>query len=263
MKRMIAAALVCALVLLAAARAEDDMPKKAGELERRTFTGSAGNVLRYRLLKPENYDPAAKTVYPLVVFLHGAGERGDDNESQLVHGLKEFAKAKTRKQHPCFLIAPQCPSDQKWVEVDWSADRHTTPKEPSEPLGLVVELLDVLQKDYRIDSKRLYVTGLSMGGYGTWDLLARLPNRIAAAMPICGGADEATAPRVAKVPVWAFHGALDTAVQPERTRRMIDALRKAGGLPGHTEYPDVGHDSWSQTYRDPEVLRWLFAQRRK
>jgi predicted peptidase len=228
-------------------------------LEKRTYTDAKGKTLPYRLLKPADYDPKQK--YPLVLFLHGAGERGTDNEKQLIHGVPEFAREENRKKYPCFLIAPQCPENAKWVEVDWSADSHRQPAEPSAPMRLTLELLEALQKEFSIDARRIYVTGLSMGGYGTWDIVARRPELFAAAVPICGGADETTAVKIANVPVWVFHGAKDGAVNVERSRRMVEALKKAGGHPKYTEYPEVGHDSWVRAYKDPEMFAWLFAQK--
>ena len=230
-------------------------------LEKKTYKDAGGKVLPYRLLKPDHYNPEKK--YPLVVFLHGAGERGSDNEKQLVHGVPEFASEPNRHKYPCFLIAPQCPDDMKWSDVDWGASTHRQPKEPSEPGRLVLELIGALQKQYSIDAQRIYLTGLSMGGYGTWDLIVRRPDLFAAAVPICGGGDETEAPRIAKMPIWVFHGAADGVVNPARSRHMVEALWQAGGKPGYTEYPDRGHDSWVPAYRDPEMMKWLFAQRRK
>jgi predicted peptidase len=216
------------------------------------FNNKAGKALPYRLLKPLAYDPATK--YPLVVLLHGGGERGMDNAKQMVHGVPQFASKQNRQKHPCFLIAPQCPEGAKWVDVDWGAAAHTIPKKMTEPTRLTSELIDSLPREYSIDTYRIYLTGLSMGGFGVWDLLARFPNRFAAAVVVCGGADEATAERIKHVPIWAFHGARDTAVMPSRSQNMIAALKKAGAEPKFTEYPDVGHDSWSKAYRDPQMF---------
>ncbi len=263
MKITIATTIVTLVAL--AAGAKDDMTKKAGEFEKRTFTGASGKVLPYRLLKPEGYDPAGKTAYPLVIFLHGAGERGDDNELQLAEGVKEFAKPEARKKHPAFVIAPQCALNNSWGHIK-KIDGHLTLLKTPEPTlytGLTLELAEALPKEFRIDPKRIYITGLSMGGFGTWDVLARYPDRFAAALPICGGGIEDTAASFAKVPIWVFHGAVDPEVEVELSRHMVEALRKAGGKPGYTEYPDVGHESWDQTYRNPDVLDWLFAQKKK
>jgi predicted peptidase len=247
---------VASLLGLAGAGRAAELP-----LDKRTFTDAKGKVLRYRLLKPEDYDP--KQSYPLVVFLHGAGERGEDNDKQLVHGVAEFAKPENRKKYPCFLIAPQCPANVKWVDCDWGADAHKQPAEPTEPLRQTLELIPALQKEFSIDAKRIYATGLSMGGYGTWDIIARKPELFAAAVPICGGGDEATAKQIAKIPVWAFHGAKDTAVKVSRSRNMIEAIKKAGGEPKYTEYPNEGHFSWGPAYRDADMFKWLFAQKKE
>jgi predicted peptidase len=229
--------------------------------EPRTFSGADGNKLNYRLLKPKDYDPNRK--YPLVLFLHGAGERGDDNQRQLVHGMNDFASDEVMGKYPAFVVAPQCPNGKKWVEVDWGAATHTAPDKPSTSLQLAFETLAALQKEFSIDDSRIYVTGLSMGGYGTWDAAERKPDYFAAAAPICGGGDEGNAKKLAKLPIWAFHGDQDGAVKVERTRRMIEAIKAAGGEPKYTEYAGVGHNSWSQTYRNPEFYAWLFAQQRK
>jgi predicted peptidase len=249
-------AVTCLLVCAGLAPTQQKDPP----LEARTFKDAQGKTLPYRLLLPENYDP--KKSYPLVVFLHGAGERGTDNKAQLIHGVAEFAKPENRKKYPCFLIAPQCPAGRRWVEVDWGAESHTMPKEPSEPERLTLELITALQKEFAIDTRRIYVTGLSMGGFGAWDLICRRPELFAAAVSVCGGGDEAQAAKIARIPVWVFHGAKDGAVKVSRSRNMVDALKRAGGRPRYTEYPDVGHDSWVPAYRDAEMFAWLFAQKR-
>jgi predicted peptidase len=228
-------------------------------LEKRTFKQDKSS-LPYRLMKPAGYDKAKS--YPLVVFLHGAGERGTDNEKQLVHGVGDFASAKARKQYPCFLIAPQCPENKRWVEVDWRAKGHTMPEKPSESAALVLALIESLCKEFSIDTKRIYVTGLSMGGFGAWDLLCRRPNLFAAGAPVCGGADPKQAKQLAKVPIWLFHGDKDDEVKVTRSREMFGAIEKAGGKPKYTEYKGVGHDSWTATYRDPKLMAWLFEQKK-
>ena len=128
---------------------------------------SGKEKLLYQIMTPEN--PAPGTKYPLVIFLHGAGERGSDNNAQIVHGVKDFAKPESRKSYPCFLIAPQCPNDKKWAEVDWSATSHQRQEKPSDPATLLLKLIDSLPTQFPIDTNRIYITGLSMGGYGTWD----------------------------------------------------------------------------------------------
>ncbi|QEG38680.1 carboxylesterase family protein [Roseimaritima ulvae] len=230
------------------------------QFEARQYSDADGNSLSYRILKPKQYDPAKK--YPLVMFWHGAGERGDDNQRQLVHGMADFASAEVMEKYPAFVVAPQCPKNQKWANNDWSADQHTMSEQPSTPMRLSLELIDSLQKEFSIDADRIYVTGLSMGGFGTWDALQRRPKQFAAAIPICGGGDTALAEKIASVPVWVFHGGNDTVVKTSRSRDMVQALKEAGGKPKYTEYPGVGHNSWSATYANPEVYKWLFSQRR-
>src|SRR5262245_15095182 len=244
------------LLALGAAAARDPLP-----MEKFVYEDGHGKKLPYQLLKPLAVEEGKK--YPLVIFLHGAGERGTDNDKQLVHGVPQFAVEQNRKKYPCFLIAPQCPEGKRWVEVDWGSDSHIQPKEPGEAGRLTLELIDQAMKELPIDPDRVYLTGLSMGGYGTWDLLARRPDLFAAAAPVCGGADEGTAATIKDIPVWAFYGAKDTAVKPARSRNMIAALEKAGGKPKYTEYPDVGHNSWDNAYKDPMFYEWLFGQSKK
>lgn len=217
-------------------------------------------TLPYRLLPPKEYNPQQK--YPLVVFFHGAGERGEDNVKQLVHGMADFASVDVMENYASFVLAPQCPDDMQWVDTPWTADSHSMPKQPTQAMQLSLELIGVLQDEFSIDEDRIYVTGLSMGGFGAWDALQRQPRRFAAAAPICGGGDPAFAKQIAHVPLWAFHGDADTVVKVKRSRGMIDALKKAGGTPRYTEYPGVSHDSWTATYANRELYEWLFAQSR-
>lgn len=225
----------------------------------RTFRDAQGNELRYRLLLPADYNPAC--AYPLVIFLHGSGERGDDNLKQLVHGMNDFAKDENRRRFPCFVFAPQCPEKKSWAEIDLKIPKHTMSTEATEPTKQVIGAMAALQCEYTIDPSRIYLTGLSMGGFGTWDLIQRYPDTFAAAVPICGGGDEKQAARLVNLPIWAFHGSEDKGVVPERSRDMIAAIKQAGGNPRYTEYPGVGHDSWTATYADPRMIEWLFSQR--
>lgn len=230
--------------------------------EARQYEGSNGGKLNYRLLLPKNYKQGDETKYPLVLFLHGAGERGDDNRVQLIHGMGDFASDEIMEKYPAFVLAPQCPKDEKWVNVDWSSDSHSMPEQPSDAMRLTLQLIEHLRKDYPIDGARLYVTGLSMGGYGTWDALQRHPELWAAAAPICGGGDPNGATAMKDTPIWVFHGDQDGAVKVKRSRDMVDALKAAGGSPKYTEYPGVGHDSWTATYKNPEFYAWLFGQKK-
>lgn len=228
--------------------------------EAKTYVDADGQSLPYRLLKPETIEPGKK--YPLVLLLHGAGERGADNVAQLVHGAGEFAKPENRQKYPCFVVVPQCPTDCKWVNVDWELPSHTMPEKIGEPLRLAIELFEKLAAELPVDRGRLYITGLSMGGFGTWDAIQRRPDYFTAAMPVCGGGDTAEASKLKDLPLWAFHGDADSVVMPLRTKAMIEAIGKAGGTPKMTIYPQVGHDSWVRAYSDPASLEWLFAQKK-
>jgi predicted peptidase len=248
-------ATILALLSSLAWTAEDPFAK-------RTVTGADGATLPYRLLSPEHADAGKR--YPLVIFLHGAGERGTDNEAQIKNCARDFAKPDVRAKFPCFVLAPQCPGDRKWCEVDWGDPKpHLTPKDPSVPMGLLLGLLPQVMKELPIDPSRVYVTGLSMGGFGTWDLITRLPNVFAAAAPICGGGDVTAAPALAKLPIWIFHGGNDGVVKTVRSQLMIEALKQAGStVAKYSEYPGVGHDSWGRAFAEPEFFTWLFAQQR-
>jgi predicted peptidase len=214
------------------------------------------DTLPYRLLKPVN--PGAEEKFPLVVFLHGAGERGNDNESQLKHISNLFLDTRNRGKYPCYVVAPQCPKNEVWADYSGRPESNRATTHPS---GMVMKLIERLANDYRIDKNRIYLTGVSMGGFGTWTLLASHPNMFAAAIPICGGGNSKNASTIKHIPLWAFHGAKDEIVKPENSRKMIKALHDAGGIPGYTEYPDIEHDSWVQAYQEPHLLPWLFKQK--
>ena len=227
--------------------------------------GTATIEFRYRLLRPEasSSDQRDGHRYPLVLFLHGAGERGNDNSKQLKYLPTWLAEPDLRRRHPCFVLAPQCRMDERWVDVSW-ADAKSTPQPaaPTVDLAAATKALQETLVREAVDPARIYLTGLSMGGFGTWDLSARQPDRFAAILPICGGGDERVAARIATLPIWCFHGDADTAVAVERSRAMIAAVKTAGGRPIYSELAGVGHDSWTPAYRDRFVLDWLFSQRR-
>lgn len=252
---------LCLMLLLAgfAARSllADDL---ADKFEKRQFRDSSGQALRYRLLKPARVEAGQR--YPVVLFLHGAGERGEDNTKPLVHGVKKFATPEFLEKYPCYVVVPQCPDNTKWADIDWAAEPVAFPEKESATAQSVMQCLDGLEKEFSIDTQREYVTGLSMGGFGTWDAIVRHPQRFAAAVPVCSGLNLSKAPVIVSLPIWAFHGAKDQVVKVERSREIIAALKAAGGQPKYTEYPDVGHDSWNGAYKDLTMYEWLFAQRK-
>jgi predicted peptidase len=228
--------------------------------EVRVYKNAQDESLPYRLLKPRHYDPAQ--AYPLVLFLHGMGERGSDNEAQLINGVSEWLGSDAAMaQYPCFVVVPQCPEGEDSQVASWS---NWQPDKPAitEPTRLALEIVAAMQREFHIDADRLYIGGLSMGGFGTWGVITEYPSLFAAAVPICGGGDPSKASRIATMPVWIFHGGKDETVPVKLSRDMCQALRDAGGSPGYTEYPDVGHDSWVPALQDAQLLRWLFAQRK-
>jgi predicted peptidase len=237
------------------------------QYQARTYTYAApdgtSHAVKYRLLSPEKIEPDKK--YPLVLFLHGAGERGDDNKSQLKYFPEWMAAPGMRAKYPCFILAPQCPNNEKWVDVPW--DKKTSqemPKNPSQSMQHAIGMMDELIKTQPIDKHRIYLTGLSMGGYGTWDLAMRMPDRFAAIAPCCGGGDVSKAELLVNIPIFCYHGDADPAVPVERSRAMVEAIKKAGGHPKYTELPGVGHDCWTTAYKDPKgVVPWIFEQAKK
>ncbi|MBI5832805.1 MAG: dienelactone hydrolase family protein [Armatimonadetes bacterium] len=252
------------LLLLPAAVAAQTTVDPVAASEAREFRAEGGGKLLYRLLKPADYDPAK--AYPLVLWLHGAGGRGDNNSGQMtdqIEGLRQLANEPQRTKYPCFVLAPQCPGPKRWVDVDWNHGSYSQEKVAITPeLTMVLGALTAVEKEFKVDATRRYVVGLSMGGYGTWDLLGRQPEMWAAGIPVCGSGDPSRAAAMAKIPVWAFHGDKDGVVPPQGSRDMIAALKAAGGDPKYTECAGVGHDAWNPTFRTAGLWDWLLAQHR-
>ena len=222
------------------------------------YTNGKGDTLYYQRLWP---DADTFRKYPLVIFLHGSGERGNDNVAQLKWGVPNFATDRNMKLHPCIVIAPQCPPGLTWSNTKSGPNYELTLQPaPSKPMQLLIELIQQAKKNYPVDTSRIYITGLSMGGYGTFDAVERNPGLFAAAVPVCGGGDTARAATIAKIPMWIFGGADDPAVSPVYSINMAAALRKAGARPGLTIYPEVGHFSWIEAYSDEMMMEWLFRQ---
>ena len=260
--------LLLALAPGGAARAQNPAPvvpapaPASTPFEARLYQDPAGpGTLPYRILLPDPLEPGVK--YPLVLFFHGAGERGADDLAQLKHGVGVFATPENRKRFPAIVIAAQCPAGKQWVDMPWGAPSGTRPAQPSEPMRLALGLLDESLATLPADPRRVYLAGLSMGGYAVWDCVTRFPEKFAGAIAVCGGGDEATVTaRAAAVPVWAFHSDDDPTVPAVRTRHMVEAMKAAGGQPRFTEYHGLGHNSWDRAYAEPELLPWLFAQAR-
>jgi predicted peptidase len=224
-----------------------------------TFKASDGAEVPYRFAAPEKTEEGKQ--YPLVLFLHGSGQRGTDNKAQLQHGVSDILKGAADIGESAFLIAPQCPPGRWWAKPtpDWIG---LADEEQNGLLEAVLALIEETAAKHPIDRKRIYITGLSMGGFGTWDLLARSPETWAAAIPICGGGDPKSAPKFKHIPIRIYHGDADNVVRPQSSKQMATALGNIGGKATIQLYPGVGHDSWTRTYRDPEVIKWLFAQKK-
>jgi predicted peptidase len=215
--------------------------------------------LLYRFLFPKNYNINSK--YPLVIFMHGAGERGTDNELQLKHVLELFLDETHRNQYPCFVLAPQCPPDPVWWSyTSWNDP--VLPEKPSKEIGLLKTLLNELTLKYPIDESRIYITGLSMGGCATYDLLMRYPEKFAAGAPICGWGDTTKANIIKNIPLWIFHGGDDDIVNVEHSRKMYNALLKVNGNVKYSEYSGIKHDSWVNAYSEPDFYKWLFSHKK-
>lgn len=228
------------------------------------FTGDdyKDETFHYRLMKPPVVDKGM--TYPLVIFLHGAGERGDDNKLQLLYFPTQMAQPEWREKFPCYLLAPQCRNDKKWMEVDWSNPHDPEmPESPSSQLQTVMAMIEKTLAEEHVDKSRVYLTGLSMGGFGSFDLAIRKPDWFAAVAPICGAADPKKVGSIKDLPVWVIHGDADTAVPVERSRSAVKALKDAGGNPTYVEMPGVGHNSWTPGYSDKNgVVPWMFKQQK-
>lgn len=252
--------------------------------DRGIYRENETSALPYRLLRPSNtletnkianvqmnsngrltgtgkQNKGQEIKLPLVIFLHGSGERGNDNEAQLRNGVYAFCESKTWAKHPCFLLAPQCPENFSWESDEINDD--LTDK-PGDAMRLLMALIDkTIAENPAIDRKRIYLTGLSMGGFGTFELLMRRPDLFAAGVPVCGGGDPTKAALLKNLPLWVFHGIRDQAVPIKESRDMVKAIEKAGGKPRFTEYSTLGHGAWQETYYNPEMMEWLFLQRKK
>jgi len=215
----------------------------SGQQTEETFKGQVSFIYKYLLYLPDGYEKNKEKEYPFILFLHGAGERGDDLNRVKAHGPPKFLDNK--KDFPFIVVSPQCPKSEHWEAFKLNA------------------LLEEIVEKYRIDKDRIYLTGLSMGGYGTWDLATNYPHWFAAIAPICGGGDIRRIRSIKDIPVWTFHGLRDNVVPIERTLELVRALEKVGGNIKFTVYPEAGHNSWSQTYENPELWEWFLKHKRQ
>lgn len=226
------------------------------------------DTLPFRVLLPKSFNPQIN--YPLVMVLHGSGERGNDNELQLFHGGSLFQTEDFRAKYPAIVVFPQCPLDSYWASV--KEDYQTSSLEEKyaysksltkySQLETVEAFMFFLEQKYRIDPTRRYVGGLSMGGMGTFELVTRNPDYFAAAFPICGGANPNWARLLSKTPMWIFHGEADDVVWVEHSKRMFKALQKLDSPVKLTLYPNVTHDSWHNAFAEPDLLKWLFSNKK-
>ncbi len=200
-----------------------------------------GVQLKYLLYLPNGYDKDVQKPWPVLLFLHGAGERGDSLDLVKMHGPPKIVE---KKDLPFLVVSPQCPANQWWSP------------------GILKELLDEILATYRTDINRIYLTGLSMGGFGTWNLSMEYPDMFAALAPICGGGDPSQVEKIKHIPVWVFHGAKDPVVSIERSEEMVNALKKINGNVKFTVYPEATHDSWTETYNNEKLYEWLLEQRK-
>lgn len=257
-------------ILLFALLAPAGLAQDLSLYKKELFISQNGDTLKYRILFPEGYDTGTK--YPLLVFLHGAGERGDDNEKQLTHGADLFLQPENRENHPAIVVFPQCPEDKYWIDIAVRSqlrgqglpDFKESIKNPSEELALVNELVEGLVQEESVDKDRMYVMGLSMGGFGTFETLARWPEKYAAAVGICGGGNISLTKNYAdQTAVWITHGAKDDVVPVVLSQRLYHALKEQGAKVKYTEFPEANHNAWDPTFEIPGLLPWLFSHRKK
>jgi predicted peptidase len=254
-------ALVLFLSIITSARAAS-----IADYQARTYKFSPSKTIPYRLFIPKNYQAGKK--YPLILALHGGGEKGTDNISQLNHEFTNFwANDSIQKDNPSFVVVPQCPpSPETWVKSATIGNYDFTKTPITENLAAVSNILDLLAKEFTLDLDRIYISGMSMGGAATWYMINQYPDRFAAAIPVCGWADTAQANIFNKIPIWTFHEVDDPTVPVQNTRDLVKAIQARGGSKlKYTEYPasmGFGHESWKPAAKDPLLHRWLFQQSR-
>jgi len=252
---------ICSAIALTAVTLCTPSSARAGQdvidgFAARTFTAANGKTMPYRLFVPDA--DARKNRLPLVLYLHGGGGIGTDNQKQIsggnANGTHVWTTPAAQRRHPAFVLAPQMAENrpsQPGRGDAWAAS-----------LDTVLEIIAAVSGEFAIDADRLYVTGQSLGGYGTWEIISRYPQKFAAAVPLCGGGDAARVVAARTLPIWAFHGARDDVVPVTESREVVEALLRAGSPVKYTEYADVEHNVWTRAYTDPELAEWIFSQRR-
>jgi predicted peptidase len=250
---------ICAAALFFLAQSSTQAPMQAPAVDgflARTYHSPVGETMQYRLFVPPGYNPAKK--FPIVLWLHNAKGRGDDNLAQIsgtnTLGTHTWTTPENQAEYAAFVLAPQVSETKAWARPHAEA--------PPVSLRLALEILDAVEKQYAIDLSRVYVAGQSMGGEGVWAALSAAPGRFAAAIALCGYGFDDMIPRAAKTPVWIFQGDADDIVPVERARQWVAALRNAGGSPKFTEIPDWGHNVWERAFTTPDLTPWLFSYRR-
>jgi predicted peptidase len=247
----------CLLVCLSTTLAQANLA-----FEKKKFVQGSDTLL-YRILYPAHQQPG-KT-YPMVLVLHGSGEKGNDNQAQLVWGASLFVDSLNRAKYPAIVLFPQCPANDFWVNGSVAADSlgfsFPANAPPTQAMRLVMELVKQLARSGQVNNRKIYVGGLSEGGFGTYDILWRMPHFFAAAFPICGGGNpQQVKYYAAKFPIWVFHGAIDPTVPVANAHLMVRVLKQDGANVKYSEYPGVGHDSWKNAFAEPGLLPWLFSQ---
>lgn len=249
-------------------------------LQKKTFAASNGLALPYRIFVPPAYSPKVK--YPVLIYLHGRGQRGTDNgpavyNSLLFRGRRSIVSPMMQQDYPAIVLVPQC--SNKTANEEWARWIGNTPQTPFAGLGrdgsyqmaeapsdsgkAVLELIDATLQEYSVDRSRVYLTGISMGGFGTWEYVARRPELFAAAIPMAGYSDPSQLARFSKIPFWIFHGNADQSNPVQGSRNMFARLKEAGADVRYTEYPDTNHnDTFRKAWAEPGLLPWIFSQRR-
>jgi predicted peptidase len=234
------ATVICAAVIATTATTSGGEHEQGSRQQAAKLDREIQVQMGYLLYLPPEYE--SKDAWPVLFFLHGIGERGTDLNLVKRHGPPKLIEQ--GRDFPFIVVSPQCPRDQWWQPVELNA------------------LLDEIIEQHKVDEDRVYVTGLSMGGFGTWSWVAHAPRRLAAIAPICGGGEPFRTRDFRHVPAWVFHGAQDQAVPLRRSEEMVEALKRNGGQVKFTVYPEAGHDAWTETYDNDELYAWLLEQRR-